>query len=158
MFPFSTTLWAAVIAAVLSFGAAWQTQEWRWEAKTQAAEIERQHAAAEAERVNRATESRRSTNVIEAKNAQAHRSQTIASDAGAARSAADSLRYDLGAARAELSRYAANACANDSKSIDQLLEAVGGGIERLAGAGTRISGEADGHASDSLMYQQGWPK
>jgi hypothetical protein len=158
MFPFSPTLWVALIAAVMSFGAAWQTQEWRWESKTQAAEIERQHAAAEDERENRANERRRSTNVIEAQNANARRTQILVADASASRASVDGLRSDLYASRAELSSRTTDSCPDSLAATDQLLQTVGDGIDRLAGAGARIAGEADGHASDSLMYQQGWPK
>ena len=151
---------ALAVTAVLAtcFGAGWSVNGWRIHSQNQAQELQRRTDAAQAELENRATEHRRSTNVIEAQNAQAKRTQTLALAAAAARTESDGLRDDLATARAGLPSPAPDASGNNPSAESRLLDTMAAGIERLSQRGEEIARAANGHASDTLTLQQAWPK
>ena len=173
--PSISILKALAVAAILAstFGAGWQVNGWRIHSATQAEARERAEQAdqenreraaqsAQAERENRTTESRRSTNVIEAINAQTHRAHILQAAAADSRTAANSLRDELNAARhadhADLPRTNGDASADHASSADRLLDAMEAGVTRLSERGAEIARAANGHASDTLTLQQAWPK
>lgn len=151
---------AVGIAAVLAvtFAGGWSVNGWRIHSETQAQELQRRTDATQAERENRRTETLRNTNVIEAQNAQAKRTQTLALAAAAARTESDGLRSDIAAARAELPSRAPDACPDYAAATDGLLDAVAAGVTRLSAVGADIAAKANGHASDAMTLQQAWPK
>ena len=89
----------------------------------------------------------------EALNDAAKRNQALQKSLAAAAASGDGLRNDLASAAAtrDLSEYTVDACRKDVATRDAILS-------RMEAVGRRISGEAQGHADDSLMLQQAWPK
>lgn len=104
-----------------------------------------------AEQENRRMESLRTAKVIEAQNANTKRNQALQIAAAGAAAQSSSLRDDLAAIRADVSSATLNACRARAAALTTLL-----GDMEAAGAG--MAGKAQGHANDSLMYQEGWPK
>jgi uncharacterized membrane protein YdfJ with MMPL/SSD domain len=78
------------------------------------------------------------------------RQARIAADASASRMAVDGLRGDLDS----LQRASAQSLDAATKSVSA-LSAV---FEECARERVEVAQEAAGHASDSLMYQQAWPR
>lgn len=148
----------AALLLALSHTMAYKTGKTAVTAKWQAADLQRMAQAADAERENRATESRRSTNVIDAQNAQAKRTQTLALAAASARTESDGLRSDLAAARSELPSRTTDASTDYANAADQLLGAMEAGAARLSQRGADIAAKADGHASDYQTLADGWAK
>jgi len=150
---------ALAVTAVLAtcFGAGWSVNGWRIHSQNQAQELQRRTDAAQAERENRRTETLRNTNVIEAQNAQAKRTQTLALAAAAARTESDGLRSDIAAARAELPSRAPDACPDYRAAANELLGTVEAGAARLSQRGADIAAKADGHASDAKTLTDSWP-
>lgn len=146
-------IFVASILAALAIGAAgaWQVQDWRWTANVQAEEIERAKVAAAAERENRRLETKRQSNVMEAQNAATKREAALRSALAAATRTGDGMRDTLYSFRAKLPSATPDACRSDAAALAELLEQV----ER---AGRGMAEAADRHASDSLMYQEAWPK
>lgn len=126
--------------------------KWDQAIKDQAAQ------ALAAERENRATESRRQINVTESLNAQTIRARALQAAAARSDSAADSLRNTLAAVTSELPRTPDDASTQHCAADPELLGILEAGIGRLASTGAGLAREAGSHASDSLMYQQGWPR
>lgn len=121
------------------------------QAKWDAAKIVQMEAARAAEATNRATESRLKTQVIEAQNANQDRINKISADAAAARTQSDGLRRDIAAVRSVLPSLAADAVRQYAATATDVLG-------ECADRYTDMAAKAQGHASDSLMYQQAWPK
>lgn len=99
----------------------------------------------------RRMESLRSAKVVEAQNANTKRVQGLQVAAAGVRAESDGLRRDLDANTANLSRATPDACRNYAAAANAVL----GDLEKAGGG---IAEKADGHASDTLMYQDGWPK
>lgn len=72
-------------------------------------------------------------------------------DADRLRSVNGGLRDDLASARSQLSSASEDAVLKYSATLNTVFGECSAEVERLAG-------EASGHASDSLMLQQSWPK
>ena len=112
-------------------------------------------AARQADADNRTTEFNRQ----EATNAAISQARQQGADdarsTAAAHTAAGSLRGALArratAAPADVSRESLDACRRDVAARDAVLG-------DMAEAGADMAGAADGHATDSLMYQRAWPK
>lgn len=79
------------------------------------------------------------------------RAQVNAAAAASARRTADSLRDDLAAARADLSRAA-------DAAVRQYAATLGTVFGECAAALGELAGKAQGHASDALTFEQSWPK
>ena len=142
----------ALIAAFASGAGVWKVQDWRWTSKTQSEEIVRQKAVLDAEQENRRIESKRQSNVIEAQNAATKREANLRSDLAAATRAGDGLRDTLYSFRStKLPSAAPDACRRYAAALAELLEDV----ER---EGREAATEAQGHAIDSLKFQESWPK
>lgn len=150
----SPKAWGAlVLAAILAFslffarqsGKASVRAEWNVE------KIAQQQASAAAESENRRMEAARQSKVIEAQNAQAKRTQVLQVAAAGARAESDGLRDDLARNTANLPGASVDACRRYGATANAVLgemAAEGGGLAEAAGS----------HASDSLMYQEAWPK
>jgi biopolymer transport protein ExbB/TolQ len=151
---FNPKFWVALVAAaILSFvlffvyraGKAAVRTEWDAE---KIAQLERNR---ESERENRNIESARSRNVADAQAKALQRVAAAKDDALAARSTADGLRDDLAAAQRDLSRSSIASCRQHASTLNTVFAECTRSVEGLAGA-------AQGHASDSLMLQDAWPK
>ena len=121
------------------------------QAKWDAEKVTQLQVAAADEVENRRKESKRQTGVIDAQNAQVKRTAVLQADAASSRATVDSLRYDIRANTASLPSRTDDARSEYAAAAGQLL------VECSA-AYTEVAGHADGHASDSLMLQQAWPK
>lgn len=142
---------AALIAGAVAASGAWQVQNWRWTSRTQADDLARQAALLESTREARRIESARNLNLLEAINAQTTRARNLAADAAAARAESGRLRDDLATITARLPSPAACPGIEPAAAATQLLAECAGAYQDLAV-------KADGHASDSLMLQQAWPR
>lgn len=142
-----TYVMTAILSAALAFSSAWKIQNWRFGAK-ETTRVEQQITQ---ERELALLERKHTQNVIDAQNAARMREVALRADAGRARSAADGLRSELTSVRASLPSLADDAV---RKYASTLGDVFGECSSRLA----EVAGQADGHASDSLMYQAGWPK
>ena len=103
-----------------------------------------------------ASQTKQSEQLIGAINARTQKTKSNHADAASAGIAGvrlyDSAKTAVSAVEARGSN--AQHCAAER----ELLQTMGDGIEQLGRKGEEIAAEADGHAADSLMYQQGWPK
>lgn len=104
-----------------------------------------------AEAANRATESRLKTQVIEAQNEAQDRIKKLEVDSAAARAQSDGLLRDLAAVRTILPSLTVDAVRQYAATATDVLG-------ECAARYTDVAGKAQGHASDSLMYQQAWPR
>lgn len=80
-----------------------------------------------------------------------HRQTKLAADAAAARNAADRLRNDLNATRANLSKLTREA-------VDRYADAASVVFADCSRAYSDVAQSADRHASDQQTLEQGWPK
>jgi hypothetical protein len=147
-------VWIALaLAAFLTFthfaayrsGKATVRAEWDAEKVLQLKNLEAAKDAA------RAREQALQTQATEAINAASERAKKSQVAAAAVRSVNDSLRDDISAARGDLSRASDAAVRKYAATASAVFGECAAAVERLAGA-------AEGHATDSLMYQAAWPK
>ena len=87
----------------------------------------------------------------DAENEARQREKVILGDAAAVRSERDRLRGELGSSRGRMSSASADAVREYASTLSSVFEECAGSLEEMA-----LS--ASGHASDSLMYQRGWPR
>lgn len=103
-----------------------------------------------------ATQTKQSEKLIGAINGRTEKTKSNQADSISAGIAGVRL-YD----RAKTAIATAEARDPDAKHCSaerELLQTMGEGIEQLGRKGEEIAAEADGHAADSLMYQQAWPR
>ena len=105
----------------------------------------------EQEKANRATERQQSTQVVEALNASKKRAHDAQVAAGAADSAAGRLRDDIADLQRRLPQASHDACRSNAATLGTVLNSC------IAEYGS-MARDAQGHADDSVMYQQAWPK
>lgn len=108
-----------------------------------------QLAAANAE--NRRFEQRRQSMVMEATNARTKREETLRRDAAG-------VRTELAGLRNDLTRSAANLPGASCDAVRKRVSAAENVFEQCAGRYSGLAETAGRHASDSLMYQQAWPR
>ena len=137
---------AALVAAAVAATGAWQVQNWRYAAKEKA-HVEQQMAD---QRASAAAAIRRVDTVSQAQSDAAARLDSLRRSAGLARDELDGLRMASEAAMRTASA-SLDACRRDAAALASVLADV----ER---AGRDMAAAAQGHASDSLMYQDAWPK
>ena len=87
----------------------------------------------------------------DAENEARQREKVISDDAAAAHTERDRLRSELASSRGRMSSASANAVREYASTLSAVFEECAGGLEEMARS-------ASGHASDSLMYQEGWPR
>jgi hypothetical protein len=141
----------ALVAAALGGAGAWQVQNWRHGEKLEAIRADVQEQVRMAEQAARAKEQTLNTKINEARNAATKRETTLRTDLAAAGRTADGLRSALYSFSSKLPSATPDACRSDAAALAELLADV----ER---AGRDMAAAAQGHASDSLMYQEAWPK
>lgn len=139
----------AVLLAALVVGAATGV---RWEKGQQAV---RDLAIAEQQKLvfakHRNTERGWMDDVSAARNQRTEREQTLKADAAIARAERDGLRDDLAGINSRLATASADAVRKYAAAANDVFEQCSRAYQGMAET-------ADGHAADSLMYQQGWPK
>jgi hypothetical protein len=104
-----------------------------------------------------ATEKRHSDQIIGAINARNEKTKSNQRDAAGADLERNRVRLSFDAVGAGLQPPSA-ACSKYAAAERQLLSSIANGVDDLTRTAERIAAEADGHAADSLMYQQSWPK
>ena len=87
----------------------------------------------------------------DAENEARQREKVILGDVAAVRSERDRLRSELAASRGRLSSASVDAVREHASALSAVFEECAGSLEEMARS-------AAGHASDSLMYQKGWPR
>ena len=150
----SPRLWLALgLAAVLVLSHAfiYRTGKASVRADWDAEKLQLQQVAALQEAENRKLEAKRQTNVIEAKNAQAKRTQVLQASAAGARSELDRLRDAVASIPASLP-------SNPGDAIGHPASAAPGLLADCSRAYQELAAKADGHLSDTLTLQQAWPK
>lgn len=139
----------AALVAALVVGAAGGV---KWEKGQQAV---RDLAIAEQQKLifakHRNTERGWMDDVSAATNKRTEREKTLKADADAARAERDGLRDDLAGINSRLATASADAVRKYAAAANDVFEQCSRAYQGMAEA-------ADGHAADSLMYQQGWPK
>ncbi len=146
-----TSFVAAIVAAALAFGAAWQTQEWRYDA--QIADIQAQHAAALASANQKALDDtiKMQRTKDEAIKAAEQRAKTQAANAAVLRTERDGLRAQLAATAVQLPSASCTSVRDYATTLTGLFDQCAGAFEAMAR-------EASGHAADSRLMQEAWPK
>lgn len=144
--------WLALALLVSAFGAlCWFKGEVHGEAKLTAYQLAESQATVKAQAaaaaITRAQQQRKDDALAQA----TQRAQRAEAAASSARAAGDGLRHDLTQARSDLSRATVDAVRKYAATLSAVFDECSAEVERLAKA-------ADGHASDSLTYQQAWPK
>ena len=88
--------------------------------------------------------------VKDAENEAKQREVVILADTTAVRTERDRLRREIATSRNRMSAATADAVRKHASTLSSVFEECAGQLEDLARS-------AAGHASDSLMYQRGWP-
>lgn len=137
---------AALLSAAVSFGAAWQIQNWRMDAHEKqaiaAAIVEQQAAHAE--------QQARTDAVISAQNDARKREVVLRADAGHARDALAGLRQSTADAM-QAAGSTLNACLVVTSTAGELLNTSAGKYRDLAE-------DADRHVSDLKTLTDAWPR
>lgn len=151
MNPLARYAIACLIAAALAGIGTWRVQEWRWKANTQAKEIAQLKEQGEFNAENRRIEQRRQSMVMEANNARTKREENLRRDAAG-------VRTELAGLRDDLAQSAANLPGATCDAVRKRVTAAENVFEQCAGRYSGLAETAGRHASDSLMYQEAWPK
>lgn len=139
-------LWLALgIAAVLAFSHFTAYRSGKSHVRTEW-DLAKATANTEARRMEQSRQSR----ADEAARSAVSRQAGLSADAARARAAADGLRDELDATRL----YAAQSLDAATKSVAALSDV----FQQCSRRYSELAEIADRHASDSLMYQQAWPR
>ena len=140
----------AIVAGALAFGAAWQTQEWRY--GKQIAGIQAQHATALASANQKALDDtiKMQRAKDEAIKAAEQRAKQNAASAAAARRTVDGLRGTLDEFRASLPNASTAALITRADTAAELFGACVNEYRSVAES-------ADRHAADAVMLIEAWP-
>lgn len=136
----------AVLAAALSFGAAWQIQNWRMDANEKH-RVEEQLAD---ERELASMERKRINNVLDAQNNARLRERGLRADAGAARATVDGLR-SAAERTVQAARSSLDACTERAAALGELLASV-------ADAGADLAEKAGRHVNDIQTLTEAYPR
>lgn len=151
MIPFGTHIAAALVAGALAFGAGWQVQAWRYDARI--ADMEKTQATQLADSRKKALDD--FTRMQGAKDAAIEearkRAQANAAAAAAARRDADSLRAQLDSVPARI------AAATDS-AVREYAHAASVVFAECVRSYQELAAAADGHANDARLMREAWPK
>lgn len=140
---------AAVILAMLA--AVWKTYHTGYTAGETAIMSEWQAESAAATAKARATEQAIARQTQEAINAARLRETRQKLDADRARAESVSLRDELATARNSLPSASCSSIREHAATLNDVFGQCAAQLERLAAT-------ADGHASDSVMLEQAWPR
>lgn len=141
----------AIVAGALAFGAGWQTQEWRY--GKQIADISQKHATALASANQKALDDtiKMQRTKDDAIKAAEQRAKTQAANAAVLRAERDGLRAQLAATAVQLPSASCISIRDYATTLTGLLDQCAGAFEAMAR-------EASGHAADSRLMQEAWPK
>ena len=141
----------AIVAGALAFGAAWQTQEWRY--GKQIADISRKHATALASANQKALDDtiKMQRTKDDAIKAAEQRAKTQAANAAVLRTERDGLRAQLAATTVQLPSASCT-------SVRDYATTLTGLFDQCAGAYQDMAGQAAGHAADVRLMQESWPQ
>ena len=141
----------AIVAGALAFGAAWQTQAWRY--GKQIAGIQAQHATALASANQKALDDtiKMQRTKDDAIKAAEQRAKTQAANAANARADADRLRAQLDGVPARLASATDGAVRDFANVASDVLGAC---IREYQG----VAAEAEQHASNVRLLIEAWPK
>ena len=89
--------------------------------------------------------------IKEAENEARQREKVILGDVAAVRTERDRLRSELASSRGRMSSASVDAVREYASTLSSVFEECAGSLEEMARS-------AAGHASDSLIYQRGWPR
>ena len=121
-------------------------------------DLEYHAAEAALQREARATEARQTETLLGAVDEHTKTTNRNEADAVATHAERDRVRDAFVQRARDLLTSSADACTVDRAAERELLTAIGQAVDELAEVAERIASDADGHAADSLMYQQAWPK
>lgn len=141
----------ALVATLLGASGAWQIQSWRYNARIQSMQAEFTKTVAAAERDAQEQERRLNSQIQEARDAAAKREQDLRRDSDTLRSELDGLRNEAADAGRKLPNHPACPSSARAATAIKLLEQCAVEYEKMAR-------HAQGHANDSLMLQEAWPK
>ena len=141
----------ALAASLIGAGAGWKVQAWRLGAKIESMQTEFTRTLAEAERKAQEQERRLNTQIQEARDAAAKREQNYRRDGDALRAELNWLRVETGDASRELPTLAPAAAGSRAATAFQLFERCTVEYEKMAR-------HAQGHANDTIMLQEAWPR
>ena len=141
----------AIVAGALAFGAGWQTQEWRY--GKQIAGIRQKHATALASANQKALDDtiKMQRTKDDAIKAAEQRAKTQAANAAVLRTERDGLRAQLAATTVQLPSASCTSVRDYATTLTGLFDQCAGAFEGMAR-------EASGHAADSRLMQEAWPK
>lgn len=141
----------AIVAGALAFGAGWQTQAWRY--GKQIADISQKHAIALASANQKALDDtiKMQRTKDDAIKAAQDRAKREAANAAAARTERDGLRAQLATTTVQLPVASCTSVREYGTTLTGLLDQCAGAFEAMAR-------EASGHAADSRLMQEAWPK
>lgn len=140
-----------VVVGIVCALAAWQAQGWRMGQQLQAERTAHAETYAAATQAINASQQRINQTIAEARNAAAQRERQL-------RAASDSLRDELDGLREqarESNRFLSTAGVDAARARAATATAL---LEKCAAEYQALARQADGHANDSLMLQQSWPK
>ena len=141
----------AIVAGALAFTGGWKVQEWRY--GKQIADIQAQHATALASANQKALDDtiKMQRAKDEAIKAAQDRAKREAANAVAARTERDGLRAQLATTTVQLPSASCTSVREYGTTLTGLLDQCAGAFEAMAR-------EASGHAADSRLMQEAWPK
>lgn len=141
----------AIVAGALAFGGGWKVQAWRYDA--QIAGMQAQHATALASANQKALDDtiKMQRAKDEAIKAAEQRAKTQAANAAVLRTERDGLRAQLAATAVQLPSASCTSVRDYATTLTGLFDQCAGAFEGMAG-------KAQGHAADSRLMQDAWPK
>lgn len=142
---------AGLLSAVIAAVGVWNLQKWRYDttiARMTQEAAEKTTIAVKAAMDKMQVDQKRKDDALMEANKRANYNAVAATRA---RSAADSLRDELAAARTDLSNATESARAKYAAAVETVL----GECSREF---TKMGRVADGHANDALMLKESWPR
>lgn len=141
----------AGVAAVAGFTGAWTYQSARYERLLTTQQTEYLKRDFKALEIAHADTIRLHEQAAKAASAATTRQNRIAADRDRLRADVDGLRDELTASRLQLPDASCPSVRDHAAALNNVFGQCAAAIEGLAG-------KADGHASDSLMLQEAWPR
>jgi hypothetical protein len=146
-----TWLYTFLAGLVVSGLAVWQVQDWRYGERVNEMKYTASESARLGQRASQNEADRRIKEKDDALKRATERAQQNTRAADLARDESDGLRNQLAAADAALSTAADDAVRKYAATANTVLAAC-------TARYIDVARDAAGHASDSLMYQEAWPK
>jgi len=142
---------AGLLGAVIAATGAWSVQKWRYSEQITVMKKDASEATTKAVKAamdKMQVDQKRKDDAIAEANKRANYNAAAATRA---RSAADSLRDELAAARTDLSNATESARAKYAAAVETVLGECSREYQIMAE-------KADGHANDAVMLKEAWPR